>query len=320
MKNIEEYLEKAGFEGSLKKILTHIAIIALLPTLVSYFLQYNLVLTYFSFKLVLYSLLFIVGVYPVAVIAISLLAVVVIDFQITRRKQKIESLFPDFLHSVAANIRAGMPTDRAIWQSVTPQFGVLGKEIEIVAKKSMTGVELGEALIDFSKRYESKLLRRSVSLINEGINAGSKLEDLLKKLAINLEDLQLRRNEMAANLTSYVFFISFAVLIAAPLMFGFATQFLMIIRSIGEKVSFEAVQGTAISINFSADAVAQSDFVLFCVLNLLLSSVMASIIVAQIQTGKMIYALPRIPVFFVVTLLLFFASSKLLETIFSAII
>ena len=135
MKNIEEYLEKAGFEGSLKKILTHIAIIALLPTLVSYFLQYNLVLTYFSFKLVLYSLLFIVGVYPVAVIAISLLAVVVIDFQITRRKQKIESLFPDFLHSVAANIRAGMPTDRAIWQSVTPQFGVLGKEIEIVAKK-----------------------------------------------------------------------------------------------------------------------------------------------------------------------------------------
>ena len=274
----------------------------------------------FTFTLIGASIIYILVAIPLASLILGLFFVVVVDFQITKRKQKIESLFPDFLHSVASNIRAGMPTDRAIWQAVTPQFGVLGKEIEIVAKRNMTGVELGEALIDFSKRYESKLLRRSISLINEGINAGSKLEDLLKTLAINLEDLQLRRREMAANLTSYIFFISFAVMIAAPLMFGFAVQFLNIIRSIGESVSTDATSGTALAINFSANAVAQSDFITFCVLSLLVSSVMASIIVSQIQTGKIINALPRIPVFFIVTLLLFFGSSKLLKIIFSSII
>jgi len=41
---------------------------------------------------------------------------------------------------------------RALWYAVRPRFGVLAREIEIVAKQTMSGEELDKALIRFFKK------------------------------------------------------------------------------------------------------------------------------------------------------------------------
>ena len=67
----------------------------------------------------------------------------------------------------SANISAGMPIDQALWFAVRPKFGVLAKEIEEVAKSTIAGADLQTALIDFTKKYNSKILKRSINLIIE---------------------------------------------------------------------------------------------------------------------------------------------------------
>ena len=74
----------------------------------------------------------------------------------------IEENLPDYLEFTSANLRAGMPIDRALWFAVRPRFGVLAKEIEDVAKRTLAGEDLHVALVDFAKKYDSQILLRSV--------------------------------------------------------------------------------------------------------------------------------------------------------------
>ena len=49
--------------------------------------------------------------------------------RIEDRKNKIEAVLPDFLQLASANVRAGMPIDRALWFAARPEFGLLSQEV-----------------------------------------------------------------------------------------------------------------------------------------------------------------------------------------------
>jgi len=143
-----------------------------------------------------YSLLTVILVIPLiwilslAVTYVGLWAVlyVTLDLIIFQRKRSVEAVLPDFLLLTAANIRAGMPIDRALWFAVRPRFGVLAKEIEIVAKQTLSGEDLNSALTNFSDKYDSQMLKRSVSLLIEGVEAGGEIGELLEKIAVNIQE------------------------------------------------------------------------------------------------------------------------------------
>lgn len=79
-----------------------------------------------------------------------------IDLRIYKRKVSIEEVLADFLQLTAANIKAGMTIDRALWYAVRPRFGVLAREIEEVAKETIGGEDLKVALHKFASKYESR--------------------------------------------------------------------------------------------------------------------------------------------------------------------
>jgi pilus assembly protein TadC len=239
------------------------------------------------------------------------------DLTIDTRRTLIERFFPDYLHLVAANVRSGMSLDHALWGAVRPQFGVLSKEIELVSKKTMIGHPLDEALIEFSKKYDSQIVIRSISLIVEGIGAGSEIGDLLENIALNIEDITIRKQSMAANVTTYVIFVGFAVTVAAPLLFAIAIQLLRILHTIGEKVSISS-SGTAFSL--STTAVGQGDFLFFCIANITCTAILASFIVSAIQSGRWTDAVKKIPVFLSVPLILFFVAQWILAYVFAGLI
>ena len=68
-----------------------------------------------------------------------------------------------------------MTIDKALWYAVRPKFGVLANEIETVAKETMKGEDLKIALQKFADKYDSILLKRSISLLSEGIDAGGEI-------------------------------------------------------------------------------------------------------------------------------------------------
>jgi len=238
-----------------------------------------------------------------------------LDLLMFRRKLSVEEVLPDFLQLTSANLRAGMPIDRALWFAVRPRFGVLAKEIEDVAKRTLAGESLDQALLNFARKYDSNILSRSIYLLNEGMEAGGDVGDLLNKIAINITEMRGMRKEMAANVMTYVIFISFASMVAAPALFGLSSELLTIVQSIAKDVASSggsAAMSGGISINIKEDTIKLTDYKIFAYLCLAISSTFSAIIVSTIKKGNVKEGLQYIPIFVFVSVIVYTIASFLL--------
>ncbi|KYK27138.1 hypothetical protein AYK26_00395 [Euryarchaeota archaeon SM23-78] len=242
-----------------------------------------------------------------------------LDMKIFQRTKAVEEVFPDFLQLTSANISAGMTVDKALWYSVRPGFGVLAKEIETVAKNTMAGEDLSTALLNFSKKYNSKIIQRSINLLLEGMDAGGEMADLLNKIALNIEETKLLKKEMAASVTTYVIFIAFATILAAPVLFGLATQLLEVISAITSRLDTTTAHSSAFfSFSFTPDTIKSRDFRIFSYLMLIISSFSSACIINIIKKGRIKEGLTQIPVFILVAVLVYTIASALIRGAFSS--
>jgi len=250
-------------------------------------------------------------------VIVSLAAAVFLDIRIYNRRKEVERVLPDFLQLTAANIGAGMTIDRALWMAVRPQFGILAKEIETVAKHVITGEDLDDALRGFAKQYDSPLLYRSINLLLEGVSAGGRIADLLHKIAIDIEEQRILQKEMSANVTTYVIFISFATVAAAPFLFGLATELLIVIKAIAAGIGEESMGG---GFSVTPDVISLSDFRIFSVSILTISGVFSAMIISVIRNGNVMESLRYIPFFIIISVTLYFLSIAFFGSIFTGIV
>ena len=236
---------------------------------------------------------------------------IVIDLRIFKRRLEIKEILPDFLQLTSANIKAGMTVDRALWYAVRPNFGVLAKEIESVAKETMGGEDLTSALRKFAEKYDSQVLQRSVSLIIEGIESGGEIGDLLIKVAENIEDQKIMKKEMAANVTTYVIFITFSSIIAAPFLFALSGALIQVMQSIAASLAATGASGatSTIGISFGGTGIEPSDFRIFAIVSLCISATMSAMVISMIKKGSVKEGANNIPVFLVVSLTLYFIAN-----------
>jgi len=238
---------------------------------------------------------------------------VYLDLRMHQRTQMIEQVFPDFLQLASANIRAGMPLDRALWFAVRPQFGILSKEIEEVAKETLSGTDLESALRNFASKYDSPTVGRAITLLVEGMNSGGEVGELLNKIAINIQESQILRKEMAADVMSYSLFIGIAAVLAAPFLFALSGQLLIILKGILGTVAQggAATSGSGgFQFSFSEITLTAGDFNKFAVLTLCITSTFSGIIIATIRKGDVKSGLSIIPIFAAVTIMLYLIASK----------
>lgn len=59
--------------------------------------------------------------------------------RIDNRKKQIEDVLPDFLQICAANVRAGMSIERALWFAARPEFGLLSEEVANTTRRTFGG-------------------------------------------------------------------------------------------------------------------------------------------------------------------------------------
>ena len=244
-----------------------------------------------------------------------------LDMMIFKRTKAVEEVFPDFLQLTSANISAGMPVDRALWYAVRPGFGVLAKEIELVAKNTIAGEDLSKALVTFANKYNSKIIQRSINLLLEGMSSGGEMADLLNKIALNIEETKILRKEMAASVTTYVIFITFATILAAPVLFGLATQLLEIIKEITMSMGAGiTTSGSFFGFSLTSDSIKSTDFRIFAYAMLTISSVSSACIVSVIRKGRVREGLIQIPVFIAVSLIIYTISSVVIRGMFGSLI
>ena len=269
-----------------------------------------------TFLLVIWTL-----VYAAAYLLMLLIIFAYLDIRTYQYIKQIEEALPDFLQLASANISAGMTVDRALWYAVRPKFGILAKEMEDVAKSTIAGEDLEKALTMLGSKYESRILKETMNLIVEGISSGGEMAELLSKLSANIKETQLMKKEIGASVTTYAIFIGIATVMAAPVLFALSTELLYIIQKIFGSIHLSQTAGVSslFSFNFSGESIAISDFKIFSIVVLIISSFFSAAIISVIRKGSVKDGLKTIPLFMVVSVLLYYASCALFQILMGSL-
>ncbi|MFH0875719.1 MAG: type II secretion system F family protein [archaeon] len=324
-RKLSDYISKAGidlhFNSAAVKIFKYAIIFNLAVN--GYMLYtYSGIKPGIIFTLFTTSILWTLGL-TILVFLFWILFFVWIDLRIYQRTKKIEEVLPDFLHLTSANISAGMPIDRAMWFAVRPKFGVLAKEIEDVAKSTLVGEKLDLALLKFTKKYDSEILQRSINLLLEGLESGGQVGELLNRIAVNIEETRIIRKEMAASVTTYVIFIVFASIVAAPFLFGLSTELVVIMQTIMSKITMDSASqsggGMSSMFSFSTDAINIADFRIFSMVSLSITAFFSAIIINVIQKGTVKEGLYMIPVFIGISIMIYMLATTIMHSMLGSL-
>lgn len=121
-----------------------------------------------------------------------------------RRVRKIDERFPDFVRDLAEARRAGLTFTKAIMYASKGNYGVLTSEIKKISQQISWGSSVDDALNAFAKRVNTKLIRRTISLIVEASRSGGNVADVLDAASRDAREIRLLEAERRANMMAYV--------------------------------------------------------------------------------------------------------------------
>lgn len=248
-------------------------------------------------------------VFLVSFITLQVVVYTIINIVITNRGRFVETILPDVLQLIAANLRAGMTIDRALMSSNRIEFGYFNEQFAMVGKEITTGTEIGDALMHMTKRIKSIKFKKSIELIVTGMKSGGELSRLLSQVAENLVHQKTVEEKVKGNVTTYLIFIGAAVGFAAPVLYGLSTVIVKVIVTTFSSVEIPAGSNMPFSINMSPEL---AEFLpifvkTYAKVSLFTLSITASFILGLIKKGEVKYGLGYIPGIAAISLLLYFA-------------
>ena len=116
------------------------------------------------------------------------------------------------------------------------------------------------------------------------------------------------KKEMAANVTTYVIFITFSSIIAAPFLFALSGVLIEVLHSIASGLSNSGLSesGTGVAISFGESGIDSSDFKIFTIVSLIITAVFSAMVISMIKKGSIKEGANNIPIFVIVSLTLYF--------------
>ncbi|MEW6328623.1 MAG: type II secretion system F family protein [Candidatus Micrarchaeota archaeon] len=254
---------------------------------------------------------------------------VVLIMAADNRARKIEEVLPDALQMMAANVRAGMTVENAIWMSARPEFGPLEDEIKKVSGKSFGGMPIANALSEMSYRVRSSLLERAVRLLVESISLGGEIAPILDEVAQDLKATTMLKREIMNATMMYTIFIIFTSLVASPLLFSISVYYSEMSATLAsQKASTSFNQTTTAGksrfsgglMRFMGTGAGQvippEEVRNFAIYAISITTFFGALTLAQIRQGRLTRGLKYIPIFMVTALGIFFITLTALHSMF----
>ncbi len=247
------------------------------------------------------------------------------------RAAQIENYLPEALQLVAANIRAGMTIDKALWLCARPEFGPFEKELRKMAAETLGGKPVTQALTESAKRVKSVILDRAYLLLIQGIQLGGALANLLTEIAGDIRTNQALKNEITAATTMYTIFIIFASVMAAPMLFAVSSFYVQATNKIWQSQSQESSaggfaggmsqQGEVSVLKVSQENALTFDEVrIFAVACILITTSFGSLSIGLIKYGASRRGIKYIPMFVSAALAVYFIGYLLVSSAFADIL
>ncbi|PIY59789.1 hypothetical protein COY95_05205, partial [Candidatus Woesearchaeota archaeon CG_4_10_14_0_8_um_filter_47_5] len=175
-------------------------------------------------------------------------------------------------------------------------------------------------LQEFADKYDSPMLARSFHLIIEGIKGGGRISDLIDKIVDNIKETKLLKQEMVAANMSYIIFITIIVLVIGPALYALSYQLLIILSNLTSQL---AASGSGASpmggLAMSEVSIKPEDYVLFTRLSLIATSICSSMVVSMIRKGNVKGGVQYIPIFIVVSQVVYYFTLKGLSGMFGSL-
>ncbi len=277
-------------------------------------LYYNLILGFGTFLSVFLILSFVMG-------FIMVLIYFFLDIKIYNRTRKLEDILPDFLETVASNLRGGLSFEKALWSAIKPRFGILSSEIAIVAKKVMTGHDVEAALVEFSQKYGSPMLRRSIDLIVDELKGGGRIADIIDDVVEDLKKQKQLKEEISTSVLSYIIFITAVVIFISPLLFALAHNLLIVLRNVMDILSTGLSSANdQIPFQFQRMSFNPEVFIVFSHIAIAIISIFASMIVSIVEKGSIKGGIKYIPLFLIGSQLFYLVALKIISSVFGQLI
>jgi hypothetical protein len=165
-----------------------------------------------------------------------------------------------------------------------------------------------------SNRIDSKIVRRTITLIQECLRTGAQLSDILDDIANDTKNMYRIKKERITKTLLQTIFIFAAGAVIAPFIFGLTnviTTFLTDVAKNSGIASAEALDvsvATQQSIRFLLDAY------------VLLEVAAAAVIVSLMREGKFSNAIVLFPVMVVVAFIVYSLAQFLISTMLSGVI
>ncbi len=243
-----------------------------------------------------------------------------IIMKVEDRRNKMEAVLPDFLMLVSSNIKAGMTLDQAMWYAAKPEFGLLSDEVRFVVKGSFSGESLEEALGKLSSRFDSKVFKRTILLLQQASTTGGELTAILERTATDVRNTIITRKEISASLVMYEIFIIFAAVIGTPFLFAVAKKLIEVFERIASSVpSTAGAQFGYLGVlrGFAGPIISSNDFFLFTIPVIFVTSLISSFIISTIRTGSKTQGLKYFPFILITSYIVYWFVSAFLSSFFA---
>ncbi|MGC8628654.1 MAG: type II secretion system F family protein [Candidatus Micrarchaeia archaeon] len=253
----------------------------------------------------------------------SIIVFMLLELKIEQRKNFVESILPDYLQITAADIRSGIAIDKAIAAAARPEFKFFSEDVQEVEKEVYAGLTLQKALEDLGKRYRSVQLQHTIRMINEGIQYGGGMTDLLNQIAKDIRSQQTIQKEVSGQLFLYTIFIAFAALIGAPVLYGLTAQMIKVTDTVWNGILKSNPNGLpTVGVSFlrpTRPQITTAQYHTFALSAVFLITGFASFIVSAISSGSVLKGLRYLPVFLLVGFAVFYLTSLVIGGMFATI-
>lgn len=240
------------------------------------------------------------------------------------RTKLVEELLPDMLRLIAANIRSGLTIDKALLVSARPEFGPLEHELKTASKETLSGVTIDTALLKISETFNSKLLKRSVELLSEGLRRGGDLARLLESLSDDIRQIKILKKDVNAMVMMYVIFIFFAAGVGAPLLYSVSGFLVNTMGKIGSSIEIEQslpmVAGRLPMATPKLGIIDEQFLDTYSLVSLVITAVFGGLLIGLVQEGSERAGLRFIPLLLVISVALYFAAKILINSFFGGIV
>ena len=322
IKKFENQMSAAGFTYSAEAfggwLFLSSLLLAFLATVVSFgFSDPNVKITSFILSLlsflplillpILAFVIFLVAFY----LLIMLLANSILLLHVDARRNALESVLPDFLLLVSANIKAGLALDQAMWYSAKPEFGLLSQEVRIVIKDSFSGESLESSLDKLASRFDSKVFQRTIALIKQSSASGGEIANVLTRTSDDVRSTGIMKKEVASSLILYEIFILFASVFGTPFLFAVAGKLVEVFEKYRLAIPSVSSVNTGIfgsisTAGLQTPIITSGEFFYFSLAIIFLTALFSSFIVGVIKTGSRNEGLKYFPFVCTIAYIVFF--------------